>query len=87
MVPVSPRVAAGLSCFASLAVPADPASAGVWCWVFAGPGRFARCARARRFARFALSRRLVLAWSPTPSGSLLALAVPGFLPAGWRPVV
>ncbi|MCC8989050.1 MAG: hypothetical protein LM523_15290 [Candidatus Contendobacter sp.] len=80
MVPVSPAVAAGLSAFASVAVPAAPAGAGVWCWVFAGPGRFARCAR--RFARFALSRRL--AWASTPSGSLLALAVPGFLPAGWR---
>ena len=84
MVPVSPAVAAGLSAFASVAVPAVPAGVGVWCWVFSGPDRFTRCARARRFARCALPRRLVLAWVSTPSGSLLALAVLGFLPTGWH---
>lgn len=93
MSPLYPAVSAGLAAFASASLPAAgsawPAGAG-WCWVFTGPGRFARCARARRFARIASDSgaRLMLAWVPCPSGSLLVLAVPGFLPAGagWRVV-
>lgn|GEM_PF-5300852 len=91
--PLSPAVSRGLSALASFSVcvlVGDPWAAGSgFCWVFAGSKRFARCARARRFARMAelpSGARLVVASAWCPSGALLALAVPGFLPPGWRVV-
>lgn len=89
--PLSPAVSRALSALSSFSVCALAGDSWLvdsgFCWVFAGSQRFARCARARRFARMATLQsgaRLVVALACCPSGSLVALAVPGFLPPGWR---
>lgn len=91
--PLSPAVSRGISALASFSVCASVGDSWLvgsgFCWVFAGSQRFARCARARRFARMATLQsgaRLVVALSCCSSGSLVALAVPGFLPPVWRVV-
>ena len=82
-VALSPAVVAGVVAFGGAPVCA-PGFASV-AFVFSGAGRFRRAARARRFVRVAVSRRLSVALGVAPSGGLVLLCVAGFLPvAGWR---